>query len=361
MEEKTSVSHFLKRKKGLTIILLTLLLIAVVCTSFLLTRSTPLQTKSVPTMTLGMAAAAKGRVFGAAVASSHLNEPEYANTLDSEFTGVTPENEMKWETTEPARGTFNFAPADAIVNHALNHDMKIRGHTLVWYSQLAPWVSEITSGTELLQVMQDHIAGEVGHFKGKIWYWDVVNEAFNDDGSRRDSIFQQLIGDRYIEEAFKAAHAADPQAKLCYNDYSTEGINAKSTAILNMVHDFKSRDIPIDCVGFQFHLNVGEVPDDLLENLQRFADAGVDVQITELDIRLLTPASTEDLQQQARNYGEVVAACLKISRCTDITTWGITDKYSWIPEYFSGQGDALLFDENYQKKPAYSAVLQALG
>ncbi|MBO0796844.1 MAG: endo-1,4-beta-xylanase, partial [Ktedonobacteraceae bacterium] len=339
-------------RKGFLVVTLALLLTALVYSMFL--------PQATAASTIGAAAAAQGRTFGAAVANSHLGEAQYASTLDTEFTGVTPENEMKWDATEPSRGSFSFGAADAIVSHAQSHNMKIRGHTLVWHSQLPGWVSGITSGTELLQVMKDHIAGVMGHFKGKITYWDVVNEAF-DGGSRRNSIFQQLIGNSYIEEAFKAARAADPAAKLCYNDFSTDGVNSKSTAILNMVLDFKSRGIPIDCVGFQAHLIVGQVPSDFQSNLQRFADAGVDVNITELDIRMPTPASSANLQQQATDYQKVVSACLAVSRCTSITTWGITDKYSWVPGTFSGQGAALLFDENYNKKPAYNSVLQALG
>jgi len=312
------------------------------------------------TATLGSAAAAKGRVFAAAVANGHVGEAQYINTFDTEFTGLTPENEMKWDTTEPSRGTFNFAAADNLVSHAQSHSMKIRGHTLVWHSQLAPWVNNITSGTDLLAAMRAHITGVATHFAGKIQYWDVVNEAF-DGGSRRQSIFQQLIGDSYIEEAFKAARAADPTAKLCYNDYSTDGVNAKSTAILNMVKDFKARGIPIDCVGFQSHLIVGQVPGDYQANLQRFADAGVDVNITELDVRMPTPASQANLQTQADDYRKVVSACLAVTRCTSITVWGVTDKYSWVPNTFPGQGAALLFDENYAKKPAYNSTLTALG
>jgi len=342
-------------RKGFFALTLTILLMMAVSSMFL--------TKASADTTLGSAAAAKGRVFATAVANNHLSESQYATTLDTEFTGLTPENEMKWDTTEPSQGSFNFSSADAIVSHAQSHSMKIRGHTLVWYSQLPSWVSNISSSSTLLQVMQNHISTEMNHFKGKIWYWDVVNEAFNDDGSRRstNNVFQQKIGNSYIEQAFTAARAADPNAKLCYNDYNTDGINAKSNAILAMVQDFKSRGIPIDCVGFQSHLIVGQVPSDYQANLQRFANAGVDVQITELDIRMPTPASSANLQQQATDYGKVVSACLAVSRCTDITVWGITDKYSWVPGTFSGQGAALLFDDNYNKKPAYNAVIQALG
>jgi len=311
--------------------------------------------------TLGSAAAARGRTFGGAVAAGHLTEAQYAATLDAEFSGVTPENEMKWDATEPSRGTFSFGSADIIVNHAQSHNMKIRGHTLVWHSQLAGWVNNITSGSDLLAAMRNHIAGVMGHFRGRITYWDVVNEAFNDDGTRRVDAFQRLIGNAYIEDAFRAARAADPNAKLCYNDFNSEGTNAKSNAIFAMVQDFKARGVPIDCVGFQSHFIVGQLPSTLQANLQRFANLGVDVNITELDVRMPTPATAANLARQATDFATVVRACLAVSRCTSITTWGITDKFSWVPSTFPGQGAALLFDANYARKPAYTSTLQALG
>lgn len=311
--------------------------------------------------TLAQAAGARGKTFGAAVTNAHMGEAQYVSTLDTEFSGVTPENEMKWDATEPSRGSFNFGPSDQIVNRAVGRGQRVRGHTLVWHSQLPPWVGQIGSGSDLLNAMRSHIAGVAGHFRGKIVYWDVVNEAFEDNGSRRQSVFQQRIGNGYIEEAFRAARAADPGAKLCYNDFSTDAINAKSTAILNMVTDFRARGVPIDCVGFQAHLIVNQVPSSFQSNLQRFANAGVDVNITELDIRMPTPPSSANLQAQANNYRTVMQACLAVSRCTSITTWGITDRHSWVPDTFPGQGAALLFDQNYAKKPAFNATIQGLG
>ncbi|WP_433170946.1 endo-1,4-beta-xylanase [Actinoallomurus sp. CA-150999] len=299
--------------------------------------------------TLKSAAASKGKTFGAAVANYHLGESQYASTLDTEFSGVTPENEMKWDTTEPSRGSFNFGAADSIVAHAQSHGMKIRGHTLVWHNQLPGWVSGISSGSDLNNAMTNHIAQVAGHYRGKIWYWDVVNEAFNEDGSRRQSVFQQRIGNAYIENAFRAAHSADPNAKLCYNDYNTDGQNAKSNAIYAMVQDFKNRGVPIDCVGFQSHLGSNQVPGDYQANLQRFANLGVDVNITELDI-------AGSGQQQADDYAKVVRACVAVSRCTSITTWGVTDKYSW-----RSGSTPLLFDGNYAKKQAYYSVISAFG
>ncbi|MFD7705971.1 endo-1,4-beta-xylanase [Streptomyces sp. NPDC059785] len=301
--------------------------------------------------TLGSAAAGKGRYFGTAVAASHLGESAYATTLDREFNSVTPENEMKWDATEPSRGSFSFGSADQIVSHAQGKGMKVRGHTLVWHSQLPSWVSSL-GATDLRTAMNNHITQVMTHYKGQIYAWDVVNEAFQDgsSGARRSSPFQDKLGNGFIEEAFRTARSVDPNAKLCYNDYNTDGVNAKSTAVYNMVKDFKSRGVPIDCVGFQSHFNsASPVPSDYQANLQRFADLGVDVQITELDIE-------GSGSSQATSYSNVVKACLAVSRCTGITVWGVTDKYSW-----RSSGTPLLFDSNYTKKAAYDAVLAALG
>lgn len=300
---------------------------------------------------LGDAAAAKGRYFGTAVAANHLGEAAYASTLDAQFDSVTPENEMKWDALEGTRNSFNFTAADQIVSHAQSKGMKVRGHTLVWHSQLPGWVSGLTA-TDLRSAMNNHITQVMTHYKGKIHSWDVVNEAFQDGstGARRSSPFQDKLGDGFIEEAFRTARTVDADAKLCYNDYNTDGQNAKSNAVYAMVKDFKQRGVPIDCVGFQSHFNSNSpVPSDFQANLQRFADLGVDVQITELDIEGSGTA-------QAANYTKVVNACLAVTGCKGLTVWGVTDKYSW-----RSSGTPLLFDGDYNKKPAYDAVLAALG
>ncbi|RSD11878.1 endo-1,4-beta-xylanase [Amycolatopsis eburnea] len=298
--------------------------------------------------TLGAAAAQSGRYFGAAISTSHLGEAAYVNTWTAEHNGVTPENEMKWATVEPNRNQFNFGPGEQIVSQGRSKGMKIRGHTLVWHGQLAGWVSGLDA-SNLRSAMQNHIAQVAGHWKGQLYAWDVVNEAFEENGTRRQSVFQQKLGDGYIEEAFRAARTADPNAKLCYNDYNTDGVNAKSTGIYNMVRDFKSRGVPIDCVGFQSHLSSSSNLSSYQSNLQRFADLGVDVQITELDVG-------GSGSGQANVYRQVTQACKAVARCTGITVWGVTDKYSW------RSGDTpLLFDGNYGKKQAYTAVLDVLN
>ncbi|MFC7383652.1 lectin [Sphaerisporangium rhizosphaerae] len=300
--------------------------------------------------TLGAAAAQSGRYFGAAISASHLNDSTYVATWDREFSGVTPENEMKWDATEPSRNSFRFTGADQIVSHAQSKGMKIRGHTLVWHAQLPSWVSGL-SASDLRTAMVNHINGVMGHYKGQITYWDVVNEAFADGGSvgaLRSSVWTQKLGNGFIEEAFRAARAADPSAKLCYNDYNIDDANANKTrGVYNMVKDFKARGVPIDCVGLQSHF--GNPPSNYQSNIAQFAALGVDVNITELDIG--GSGST-----QADAYRRVTQACMAVSRCTGITVWGITDKYSW------RSGDTpLLFDGNFNKKQAYTSVLDALN
>jgi endo-1,4-beta-xylanase len=199
--------------------------------------------------------------------------------------------------------------------------------------------------------MVNHITAVASHYAGKIYAWDVVNEAFSDngDGSRRTSNLQ-ATGNDWIEVAFRTARAADPGAKLCYNDYNTDGQNAKSNAVYAMVADFKARGVPIDCVGFQSHFNAASpVPSDYQANLQRFAALGVDVQVTELDIEGSGSA-------QAASYTKVVQGCLAVTRCTGITVWGIRDTDSW-----RASGTPLLFDGNGNKKEAYTSVLNALN
>jgi len=299
--------------------------------------------------TLGAQAAQSGRYFGTAVAAGRLGDGTYTGILDREFNMVTPENEMKWDTTEPSRGSFNFGPGDQIVNRATSRGQRMRGHTLVWHSQLPGWVSSIRDANTLRSVMNNHITSVANHYKGKIYAWDVVNEAFADGGSgqHRSSVFQNLLGDGFIEQAFRTARTADPAAKLCYNDYSIDDWNAaKTQGVYRMVRDFKARGVPIDCVGLQAHFGAGGPPASFQTTLSSFAALGVDVQITELDIAQASPTA----------YANTVKACMNVSRCTGITVWGIRDIDSW-----RSSENPLLFDRNGNKKPAYNAALTALG
>ncbi|GLH99355.1 endo-1,4-beta-xylanase [Phytohabitans aurantiacus] len=297
--------------------------------------------------TLGGSAAEKGRYFGAAVGTGKFNDSTYMTVLNNEFNSLVAENEMKWDHTEPQQGRFNFTNGDRIVSHARSRGMTVRGHALLWHNQQPGWAQGL-SGTALRNAAINHVTQVATHFRGQIHSWDVVNEAFADGGSggRRDSNLQRT-GNDWIEAAFRAARAADPNAKLCYNDYNTDGVNAKSTGIYNMVRDFKTRGVPIDCVGFQSHLGTS-IAGDYQANLQRFANLGVDVQITELDVM--------QGGNQANVFATVTRSCLAVSRCTGITVWGVRDCDSW-----RGSDNALLFTCAGAKKPAYDAVLRELN
>ncbi|MFF5044147.1 endo-1,4-beta-xylanase [Streptomyces nigra] len=298
--------------------------------------------------TLGAAAAQSGRYFGVAIASGKLGDSTYTSIANREFNSVTAENEMKIDATEPNRGQFNFSSADRVYNWAVQNGKEVRGHTLAWHSQQPGWMQSL-GGSSLRQAMIDHINGVMAHYKGKIAQWDVVNEAFADgsSGARRDSNLQRT-GNDWIEVAFRTARAADPSAKLCYNDYNVENWNwAKTQAMYNMVKDFKSRGVPIDCVGFQSHFNSGSPYDsNFRTTLQNFAALGVDVAVTELDIQGASSST----------YAAVVNDCLAVSRCLGVTVWGVRDSDSW-----RASDTPLLFNNDGSKKAAYSAVLNALN
>jgi len=286
----------------------------------------------------------------------------YQVTAKNEFNILTPENQMKWETIHPQQSTYNFVPADQHAQFAQANHMKIHGHTLVWHRQLPGWVTggSWTKAT-LIEVLHDHIDSIVGHYKGQVAVWDVVNEAFNGDGTYRISLWYNTIGKEYIELAFQRARAADPSAKLIYNDYNIETLNNKSAAVYNMVSDFKRRGIPIDGVGLQMHLTNGGLNySSFASNMQRFADLGLEIYITEMDVRFSNPLSQTDLNNQATIYGAVLRCCLRQPACKALQMWGLTDKYSWIPYFFPSQGAALIFDENYTPKPAYYSLQGAL-
>jgi GH35 family endo-1,4-beta-xylanase/pectate lyase len=307
-------------------------------------------------------ASARGLLIGAAVATGPLSgEPAYQDTLNREFNAVTAENAMKWDATEPNPGQFTFAGADQVVSSAEANGQTVHGHTLVWHNQTPGWVQNLDAAG-MRAAMQNHISTVVGRYAGRVASWDVVNEVFDDNGGMRQSFWYQRLGESFIADAFRYARAADPNAKLCINDYNVEGVNAKSTAMYNLVSRLRGQRVPIDCVGIQGHLAIQYgFPNDLRQNIQRFADLGVDVRITELDVRMQLPADATKLATQATYYRGVADACLAVSRCVALTVWGFTDKHSWVPGTFPGEGAALPYNENYAPKPAYQSLHDALG
>jgi endo-1,4-beta-xylanase len=316
--------------------------------------------------TLRAAADARGLRIGAAVNMSPFrNEAIYTQTLGREFNMLVAENAMKFDAMHPAQNTYNFTDADALVAYAEANDMVVRGHTLVWHSQIPGW---LTGGNftrdQVIAIMRDHIMTVVGRYRGRILAWDVVNEAVSDNNGqlRTDSFWHQRIGPEYIAMAFQFAREADPNAILYYNDYSAEGSGAKSDAVFNLVSGLVTQGAPIDGVGWQMHqINPFRIQQAHRTNAQRLGSLGLEVSITEMDVRISLPTTAQELSEQALAYRDLVEFCLTQPNVKTLVTWGFTDKYSWIPGFFSGFGDALIFDMNYQPKPAYTSMLSALG
>jgi endo-1,4-beta-xylanase len=309
------------------------------------------------------------RIGTAVDMNAYANDTVYRDRIATEFSAVTAENVMKWDTIEPVRGQLNFAPADELVNFARRNGQKVRGHTLLWHNQLPGWLtSGVSSGeitpAELRDILRRHIFEVVTHFKGRIWHWDVVNEVIDDNGNLRDTLWLQNLGPGYIADSFRWAHQADPRVELYLNDYNVEGPSVKSDAYFALAQQLKAQRVPVDGFGVQGHLGVQfgfySAPQ-MQTNLKRFEDLGLEISITEADVRMILPVDNPKLQGQAQGYTILMQACLLARRCTSFIVWGYTDKYSWVPGFFTGQGAANLLDENFQPKPAYDAVRTTLA
>jgi endo-1,4-beta-xylanase len=312
-----------------------------------------------PSETLKAAANAQGRLVGTAVQSALLANGQYSGVVSREFNYLTAEYEMKWNILEPAPEVSAFGAGDAIVGYAASQGMRVKGHTLIWHGATPSWVNAL-SAADLRIAVDRHIRNVSGHFRGRVHAWDVVNEAVADDGSGlRDTVFRQRLGDGYIAEAFRLARAADPQARLFYNDYGGEGMGAKSNRIYDLLRDLLAAGVPIDGVGLQMHVSANNRPSDgsIAANIRRLADLGLTVHISEMDVRISNVPGSQDarLEIQRATYHDIVRVCVMEPRCEAITFWGFTDAYTWI------SGDSpLLFDARYAPKPAYTGVLDAL-
>jgi endo-1,4-beta-xylanase len=323
----------------------------------------------------------RGIAISTAAQSGLLSDSTYATVLAREYNTLEPENDMKWGAIQYQQGVFDFSGGDALVNFAQVHGMRVRGHNLLWHAYNPSWLvnsdgsarSNFTPA-QLSQILHNHITAVAQHFAGKVYAWDVVNEAFSDGASNngpppglRDSLWYNkpgigLLDTAYIEQAFRWAHEADPAALLFYNDYSTEGLGAKSDLVYKMAKDFRARGVPLDGIGLQLHVLATGFPEnaDIDANIARLSALGLQVHITELDVRIPAPPSANDLAIQAARYQAIAQICLKYPACTAIQTWGFTDAHSWIPSVFKGYGAALPFDAAYQPKPSYTALLNTL-
>jgi endo-1,4-beta-xylanase len=324
-------------------------------------------------------AAKIGLRIGTAVIPFDLNTPAYTDVLKSQFSVVTPGNEMKWQVVEPTQGVFDWSGADRLVAFAKQNGQLVRGHTLLWHNQLPTWLTTgVSNGTigaaDLTSLLKQHIFTEVTRFRGKIWQWDVANEFFTDSNPSMinpNDFWVKNLGAAIIPQAFRWAHEADPHALLFYNDYNIageDGTNAKSDAAFAWLQQMKQQGVPIHGVGDQGHLDTQfGFPTKMADNFKRFASIGLKVAITEADVRTFvdgptTQVPTDHLANFAQPYffSQMLKAALSLPECISFTAWGFGDADSWIPGFFKGEGFATLYDVNLNPKPAFFDLQQDL-
>ena len=315
----------------------------------------------------------KNNIFiGAAVNTNLLDKDrDYTNLLKTEFNMVVPENAMKWHTLRPEKDVFDFVQADKLVSFAEENKMAVRGHTLVWGATMPDWFNKLSPG-EMNKSLEEHINKVVGRYKGKIYAWDVVNEAFDDSGEYADSHLIKSVGPKYTEKSFRLAKKADPTARLFWNEWGADCINKRSDRFYELVKTLLLRNVPIEGVGFQMHTGLGRpkttttLPDieSVRENFERFAKLGLEIHITEMDVQIQEAEGLheEKLKKEARFYGDIMSMVLQIPQFKALLQWGVNDKYSWVSTWLTHKDDApLMFDKDNKPKLAYYAVKKALG
>lgn len=293
--------------------------------------------------------------------------------IKDNFNMVVAENDMKFENIEPSQNYFNFSSGDKLANFAQQNNMYMRGHTLAWHQQVAQWVSsdgkkndKNWTKEQLLAILENHILKVVGHYKGKVKEWDVVNECLDDDQSivrtnpsgyklRQQSVWASVIGEEFIDSAFVWAHQADPDAKLILNDYDNETMGqAKAQAFYNLAKRLLNDGRPIHGVGFQCHLDAGKIDHNLIfANLARYYDTGLTCSITELDLGI-DDLREESLQQQARDYKKILDTAASLPHCRSVLIWGLTDDMSW------RSSNPLIWNSANTAKPAFYALRTSL-
>jgi endo-1,4-beta-xylanase len=300
---------------------------------------------------------------GAAVDPTLLaTDDAYVRTLLREFSAITPENVMKWGPVHPAERRWDFGPADQLAEFAEAHGLGVHGHTLVWHRQLPDWVDSAMSPARLARALGAHVESLVGRYRGRVGSWDVVNEAIADGGGWRSTVFLRALGRSYVAEAFRLAHAVDPSARLYYNDYGAEGAGPKSDAVYALVRRLVDDGVPIHGVGLQMHLRATHPPEStaIATNVTRLLALGLEVRISEMDVRIRRVRRGDPLTVQRVVYHDAIAACVGRAGFTGVTFWGVTDAHTWIDARF-GEDDPLLFDSDYLPKPAYFGVRDALA
>jgi endo-1,4-beta-xylanase len=317
-----------------------------------------------------------GLRIGTAIIPQDINTPAWNAVAASQFSVVTPGNEMKWQVVEPTQGVFDWSGADNLLAFAKANDQLVRGHTFCWHNQLPTWLTTgVANGTisnsQLRDLLRNHIFTEAGRFRGKIWQWDVCNEFLTDSNPSMvnpNDFWISHLGTGVIADAFRWAHEADPGALLFYNDYNIggeDGSNAKSDAAFALVRGLLDQGVPIHGVGNQGHLDTqfGWSPQRLQADLERYASLGLKVALTEVDVRTFVnnptdqvPTNSLELFAQPYEFSEMLKAALAVPECISFTVWGFVDADSWVPGFFTGEGYATPWDVNLNPKPAYFAM-----
>jgi endo-1,4-beta-xylanase len=321
---------------------------------------------------LRLLAEQRGLLIGAAANSRALRtDYAYREVLAKEFNFLTPEDELKLGPLSPSPRAYDFGPAGDLVDFAQANDMSVRGHTLLWHMMNPDWLIEGNfNRRQALDLLHKHIFTVMGQFRDEIYAWDVVNEPIEDNGGLRDSFWMHIIGPDYLEYALRWANEADPNARLFINDYGVEGLSGKSDSLFQLAKELLERGAPLHGIGLQMHLAIAETSSfpkpptvqELEGNLKRFAEIGLEIHISEMDVQIqqLPCSPEEQLEKQARVYEDVLTVAMQNKNVKAFTFWGFTDRYSWIPKFTGSRDAPLLFDEYYQPKPAYDALYRAL-
>jgi len=307
---------------------------------------------------------------GAAVQAAQVQNPDFSDVFNYAFNSLTAEYQMKQNVIWTSRNTYNWAPADALVQYGQDHEMQVHGHALLWHSSTPLWLENFVGSDETFEaLLLDYIFTTVQRYQGKVISWDVVNEAFNDgSGTLRETVFRNRLGPDYLARMFDYARQADPDVLLFYNDYNLESDATKRRAVLAMVDDFQARGIPIDGIGLQMHVSYNSPSlKDIKDTMQAFASRGLKIHLSELDIRanpggdLTSLTELRALEQRARTF-DIVDAFLDLPAANRfaITWWGLRDPDSWLIGFWGNPEWPLLFDADYAPKPAYFGFVEAL-
>lgn len=326
--------------------------------------------------------------IGTALSADQIEEKnaKVDSLIKKEFNAITAENIMKSMYTHPQKDKYDFALSDKFVGYGEKNKMFIHGHTLIWHSQLAPWMEKIADSTEMKAFMKDHITTIVSKYKGRINSWDVVNEALNDDGTLRQSVFLKTLGEKYLVDAFKLAEKADPKAELYYNDYNIEE-PAKRAGAIALIKKIKAAGGKVDGVGIQGHWRLQSPSiEEIEKSILEYSALGIKVAFTELDITVLPnpwdlkgadvnqkfegsakmnpyPEKLPDSVQTqlAERYASIFKLFLKHKdKISRVTFWGVYDGQSWLNDWpIKGRTNyPLPFDKDLKHKQAYDSILR---